>query len=395
MAFETFNLGDVLSTAEAIKGARRQSKLDELREISARQQIDTSQRKGIQDTAVFDQEQQIENTRLLNAAAAEIASDPSSAQRWIPMLQNRGVLRNDIDWQSAPPETLRDTAKQIFKSTSASLGALRQSTVGGASMVQSTFQGQNGNAWVMTRDGRAVDTGVPMQKFAPQARDVAGGVSVFDPNIRDVTSQLSTQQQEVGAAAAKAGAEQTAKEQAEIAAILPKAKAERTAQAPQRAEKVRQITGGIDSTMQEVDKALNNASFWTTGIVGSISKAVPGTPAYDLGQTLLTIKANLGFDRLQAMREASPTGGALGQVAVQELQALQATVASLEQLQSEPQLRSALRKIQAHYTNWKEAVVEANKDVTKSLPNSQPEVTATGPNGQKLVLKNGQWQPLQ
>jgi hypothetical protein len=43
-----------------------------------------------------------------------------------------------------------------------------------------------------------------------------------------------------------------------------------------------------------------------------------------------TIQANLGFDALQAMRDASPTGGALGQVAVQELEMLQSTVANLD-----------------------------------------------------------------
>ena len=44
-----------------------------------------------------------------------------------------------------------------------------------------------------------------------------------------------------------------------------------------------------------------------------------------------TIKANIGFDALQKMREASPTGGALGQVAVQELEMLHSTIASLDQ----------------------------------------------------------------
>ena len=38
-----------------------------------------------------------------------------------------------------------------------------------------------------------------------------------------------------------------------------------------------------------------------------------------------------GFEELQKMREASPTGGALGQVAVQEIEYLQATPASLKQ----------------------------------------------------------------
>lgn len=56
------------------------------------------------------------------------------------------------------------------------------------------------------------------------------------------------------------------------------------------------------------------------------------------------------------MREASPTGGALGAVAVQELVALQSTVASLDQMQSPAELRGALDKIEKHYNNWLKTV---------------------------------------
>lgn len=362
MPFETFDLGRVLQTAEAIKGMRNHSITEKLQQQYLGSQIRANDQKTQQDAAVFDEKQQIENTRLLNSAMAEISQNVNAADRWAPLLKERGVINADFDWRSRPPEEIQAGAKQMFDSTSQALKAYNQSSKS-TGLVQSTFQGGNGNAWVMTRDGRAVDTGVPMQKFSPQAVEVGGGLSVYDPNQREVAGQIATPQQQIGAAATQAGAEQAAREQAKIEAIPKQAAAERQAAAPQRAEKVRQITSGIDSTMQEVDKALGTASFWTTGVMAKMTNAVPGTPAYDLSQTLLTVRANLGFDRLQAMRDASPTGGALGQVAVQELQSLQATVASLDQLQSEPQLRAALRKIQTHYTNWREAVVEANRDV--------------------------------
>jgi len=89
----------------------------------------------------------------------------------------------------------------------------------------------------------------------------------------------------------------------------------------------------------------------TTGFGGTL-KNIPMTGARNLDAKITTIKANLGFDRLQQMRDTSPTGGALGQVAVQELTALQATVASLDQLQSPAELKKALDKIETHYTNW-------------------------------------------
>jgi hypothetical protein len=107
-----------------------------------------------------------------------------------------------------------------------------------------------------------------------------------------------------------------------------------------------------NKVIDDVTAAKSLVSGTTTGLVGAGSSFVPGTDAYNLKQRLLTIKANLGFDRLQQMRDASPTGGALGQVAVQELQALQATVGSLELGQTRDELQKNLDKIELHYNNW-------------------------------------------
>ena len=64
------------------------------------------------------------------------------------------------------------------------------------------------------------------------------------------------------------------------------------------------------------------------------------------------------------MRDASPTGGALGQVAVQELVALQSTIASLDQDQSPQQLKDALDKIELHYSNWRNTIRQSLKSPT-------------------------------
>lgn len=113
-----------------------------------------------------------------------------------------------------------------------------------------------------------------------------------------------------------------------------------------------------DSVLKEVRDAKGLVGWNTAGVGGTLS-VVPQTDARDLAAKLQTVKANLGFDRLQQMREQSPTGGALGQVAVQELASLQATVASLDQLQSPKQLGEALDKIERHYTNWRDVVNQA------------------------------------
>lgn len=108
-----------------------------------------------------------------------------------------------------------------------------------------------------------------------------------------------------------------------------------------------------DNVLEAVKEAKDLVGLNTTG-PGSVIAKIPGTDARDLSAKLETIKANLGFDRLQQMRDMSPTGGALGAVAVQELTALQSTVASLDQAQSPSELKKSLERIDKHYNKWLE-----------------------------------------
>lgn len=129
--------------------------------------------------------------------------------------------------------------------------------------------------------------------------------------------------------------------------------------APKQAAKAAGAVQKADTVIRKVDEALSQTGFFSTGLTGTVAGMIPGTGAYDLDKTIDTIKANLGFSELQAMREASPTGGALGQVAIQELAMLQSTVASLDKGQSEENLRRALMQVRQHFENWKKAVMAA------------------------------------
>lgn len=122
-----------------------------------------------------------------------------------------------------------------------------------------------------------------------------------------------------------------------------------------RAEMAKAAAGNVLDAVADAKKLVG----YTTAGPGSMLSSVPGTNARDLQSKLETIKANLGFDRLQQMRESSPTGGALGAVAVQELIALQSTVASLDPGQSPKQLTQSLDKIKKHYKRWGEVVEQA------------------------------------
>jgi len=127
----------------------------------------------------------------------------------------------------------------------------------------------------------------------------------------------------------------------------------------------------VDKT---IDKALGQLSPKTTGIVGVGASKIPGTDAYTLKATLNTVVANLGFDKLQAMRDASPTGGALGQVAVKEIEFLQQTIASLDQGLTQAELAKNLGEIKASYARLQKALNEslAEKSTTTKAPANAP-----------------------
>lgn len=74
-----------------------------------------------------------------------------------------------------------------------------------------------------------------------------------------------------------------------------------------------------------------------------------GSDAQKLREMLNVIETNIAFDRLQEMREASPTGGALGQVSDMENQMLKQSLASLSQYNSPRDLLFGLNKVQHHY----------------------------------------------
>lgn len=135
----------------------------------------------------------------------------------------------------------------------------------------------------------------------------------------------------------------------------------------QSAESAQLVIGAIDTSAPLINAA-------NVGPAAVVNARIPGTDAYNLANTLDTIKANIGFDRLQEMRAASPTGGALGQVAVKELEFLQAVRGSLNQNQSPAQLKKNLGQVRKHY----ERFVMANSGYDPESPNDRKAFMAAG-----------------
>lgn len=107
-----------------------------------------------------------------------------------------------------------------------------------------------------------------------------------------------------------------------------------------------------DVVVQDIDRALEQITadpFWTTGVGSQMTGWVGGSPAKNVEKLINTVKATAGFEELQAMRDASPTGGALGSVTPRELEMLQSTIGSLEQDQSPEQLTDNLKRVKNVY----------------------------------------------
>jgi hypothetical protein len=90
---------------------------------------------------------------------------------------------------------------------------------------------------------------------------------------------------------------------------------------------------------------LNNVA----GLSGFILSKIPGTEAASFVEMTKNIRANIGFDYLQNMRQNNPTGGALGQISNFELETLQAVLGSLSQKQTPQRLLKNIKILKKHY----------------------------------------------
>jgi hypothetical protein len=106
--------------------------------------------------------------------------------------------------------------------------------------------------------------------------------------------------------------------------------------------------------LQSVDELIDRVNLWTAG-PGSTLSVVPGTDARDFAAELDTLKGNIGFGELTAMREASKTGGALGQVSNIELGMLTSALGGLDAGQSPANLKRQLAKVRGSIERWNAA----------------------------------------
>lgn len=124
-------------------------------------------------------------------------------------------------------------------------------------------------------------------------------------------------------------------------------------------------------TLAAVKNLKNQVNNWTAGM-GSTLASIPGSQARNFKAQLDTLKANIAFGELTKMREASKTGGALGQVSDREEQLLSSVLGSLDPGQSPDVLRGQLQQIEDSLTRFHQAQQGAGLGLSTIQPTSAP-----------------------
>ncbi len=125
--------------------------------------------------------------------------------------------------------------------------------------------------------------------------------------------------------------------------------------------------GSTLSSLDRLDAAANDLATdhdlgRVTGWSGILPN-VPGGKGASVQARLNTLKSQIGFSVLQAMRDASKTGGALGAISDKENELLQNNLASLNQAQSEDDLRKQLSRIREYVAGAKARLSGAYKQM--------------------------------
>lgn len=123
------------------------------------------------------------------------------------------------------------------------------------------------------------------------------------------------------------------------------------------------------SALDQANAVLDRNNDWwnplddSTGIQGQTLRGIGGTNARDLDQALEPVRAILSFETLAEMRRNSATGGALGSIAVRELELLGNTMASLDTAQSEDQVRQAMTNVRTRLQSTLAAIQAARDEM--------------------------------
>jgi hypothetical protein len=260
------------------------------------------------------------------------------------------------------------------KGTSVATGKVEYKPIGGGMQQGQMFNQFGRNQWTPwgepkplyePKDRKPVTRKVPLKdgKIQEQSLDSKGNwVDVGVPYDRHKSDVLSPEAYKQKVGIAKAGADNT------YGTWEKKEQFKKQQEAPKAFNAFKDYIRKAEFIDTTIDDTIKMISGWSVGW-GSLLKYLPETQANALSKKLDTIRANIGFEELQRMRDNSPTGGALGQVSEMENKLLQAVQGSIDQDQDPAQLIETLKDIQRKYRGAKDRLGQAyDKDFGKIYP---------------------------
>jgi len=175
-------------------------------------------------------------------------------------------------------------------------------------------------------------------KFAVQV-----GISPAD-NYESLMAELQMMKlrQEVTAGETEASDKVTAKEAGKKASIESK---------KSKSIELNRTISQIDEIVETVESSFAP----TTGLMGMVSGAIPGTEAYGVRGDVEMIKGKLGLDMIKEMKQQSSTGATgFGAMSEKELALIQSAVDRLDPNMDRDRFLQAMAEIKGHYQLWKE-----------------------------------------
>jgi GH24 family phage-related lysozyme (muramidase) len=141
-----------------------------------------------------------------------------------------------------------------------------------------------------------------------------------------------------------------------------KATGERIAEAPKVRANLDSSMSGLDRLAAEAKAVRDSAGLEAATGASSYLPNWPGGEAANTDARVQTLKSQIAFSVLQAMRDASKTGGALGAVSEKELGLLENNLAGLDPRQSLGAYKAALDRIITYTDEAKQRLGRAYKD---------------------------------
>jgi hypothetical protein len=141
-----------------------------------------------------------------------------------------------------------------------------------------------------------------------------------------------------------------------------KAKGEALGEAPKVRAQIDSSLSGLDRLAAEAKAVRDSAGLEAATGLTSYLPNWPGGEAASTDARLKTLKSQIAFSVLQAMRDASKSGGALGAVSEKELALLENNIAGLDTAQSMPAFQAALDRIIAYSGDAKGRLLRAYQD---------------------------------